>query len=464
MNARSASSPTTTSLAVTGLALPPDFDLLRLHRLDPARYPCLLESVAHGTAQGRYDVVGAFPGECLVAEAGDGGAGPAARGFLDALDRAFDAGRPGRLEPLLPAFRGGWFIYLAYEMAAGVEPRLALPVAGDQPLAWALRLPVALVRDRHTGRAWAVAEPDHAAALKDLERDLAAASRLPRPVPGFSVAVREPDPAEFLAAVARARDAIGQGEIYQANLSREWTGELDAGIAPWEVYARLRQSNPAPFAALAVQGDLAIASSSPERLVRVADGSVETRPIAGTRPRLPAGGEDARQDLLASPKERAEHVMLIDLERNDLGRICLPGTVTVDEYMAVESYSHVHHIVSNVRGRLAAGVSPGQVLRAVFPGGTITGCPKVRCMEIIAALEGRPRGPYTGSLGYLNRDGSMDLNILIRSIVMNGRRLSLAAGAGIVADSEPGRELEETRAKAKGMLLALAGPAAGVPS
>jgi anthranilate synthase component 1 len=184
---------------------------------------------------------------------------------------------------------------------------------------------------------------------------------------------------------------------------------------------------------------------------------VETRPIAGTRPR----GRDSKADgdysaeLLAHPKERAEHVMLIDLERNDLGRICTPGSVRVDEFMALESYAHVHHIVSNVTGDLRAGVTPGQVLRAVFPGGTITGCPKVRCMEIIAELEREPRDAYTGSLGYLNHDGSMDMNILIRSMTVSANDVLFRAGAGIVADSVPEAELEETRAKALGLLHAL---------
>jgi anthranilate synthase component 1 len=163
------------------------------------------------------------------------------------------------------------------------------------------------------------------------------------------------------------------------------------------------------------------------------------------------------QELRANPKERAEHVMLIDLERNDLGRICEAGTVEVDEFMALESYAHVHHIVSNVRGRLRPCVTPGQTVAAVFPGGTITGCPKVRCMEIIAELENAPRGAYTGSMGYLNRDGSMDLNILIRTLEIRGRNISFRAGAGIVADSVAERELEETRAKARGLINALLG-------
>lgn len=200
----------------------------------------------------------------------------------------------------------------------------------------------------------------------------------------------------------------------------------------------------------------AILSSSPERLVRVRDNVIETRPIAGTRPRG-VGDEDAllSQALLTHPKERAEHVMLIDLERNDLGRVCVPGTVQVDELMVLESYAHVHHIVSNVRGIKRPDVTPGQVIRAVFPGGTITGCPKVRCMEIIAELEQTARGPYTGAMGYLNLDGSMDLNILIRTLLVENGVAQFRVGAGIVADSVPDAELQETRAKARGLLRAL---------
>ncbi|HSS07489.1 MAG TPA: chorismate-binding protein, partial [Rhodanobacteraceae bacterium] len=213
---------------------------------------------------------------------------------------------------------------------------------------------------------------------------------------------------------------------------------------------------PAPFAGFLQRDAWAIASSSPERLVDVRGDIVQTRPIAGTRARI-AGDDDAERvrELIGHPKERAEHVMLIDLERNDLGRVSVPGSVEVDELMSVESYAHVHHIVSNVRGRLRPDATPGQIVRAVFPGGTITGCPKVRCMEIIAELEGVGRGAYTGSLGYLNRDGDLDLNILIRTLAIERGTIRLRAGAGIVADSIAERELDETRAKAKGMLRAL---------
>jgi 4-amino-4-deoxychorismate synthase (2-amino-4-deoxychorismate-forming) component I len=192
-------------------------------------------------------------------------------------------------------------------------------------------------------------------------------------------------------------------------------------------------------------------------LVSVRNQVVSTRPIAGTRPRGSSESADnaLSDELFEHPKERAEHVMLIDLERNDLGRVCEAGTVEVNEYMVLESYAHVHHIVSNVRGKLKACLGPVDAIRAVFPGGTITGCPKVRCMEIISELEHSPRGAYTGSIGYLNRDGSLDLNILIRTMVMRGNRVELKAGAGIVADSDPQAELAETQAKARGLLMAL---------
>ena len=262
---------------------------------------------------------------------------------------------------------------------------------------------------------------------------------------------------DFLAAVGRCKDYIAAGDVYQANLSRQWQGISTTPVDPTAVYEHLRAANPSPFAALVRDGDFAVISSSPERLLSIRGGMVSTRPIAGTRPRGASPDRDAAliESLLDNEKERAEHVMLIDLERNDLGRICLGGSVRVDEYMAVESYAHVHHIVSNVSGVLRDGVSPIDAIRAMFPGGTITGCPKVRCMEIIAELEGAGRGAYTGAIGYLNRDGSCDLNILIRTITARRNELRFRAGAGIVADSNPMQELAETRAKAEGLLRAL---------
>ena len=257
----------------------------------------------------------------------------------------------------------------------------------------------------------------------------------------------------------RALEYIAAGDIYQANLSRGWRAQLRPNVTPVDLYRRLRQTNPGPFSAIVQFPELSVISSSPERLASVKDRIINTRPIAGTRPRGKdePSDRDLARELFSHPKERAEHIMLLDLERNDLGRVCEAGTVEVDELMTIESYAHVHHIVSNVRGRLRPEITPGQTLAAVFPGGTITGCPKVRCMEIIAELEGVPRGAYTGSLGYLNRDGSMDFNILIRTLEVHDRTVSLRAGAGIVADSIALRELDESRAKARGVLNALTG-------
>ena len=269
--------------------------------------------------------------------------------------------------------------------------------------------------------------------------------------------VREDPPQQFKDAVLKAKQYIEAGDVYQANLSRQWSVTVADDVTSERIYASLCAANPGPFAGIARWRDTAIISSSPERLLRVRDGEISTRPIAGTRPR----GTDTETDgelsneLFAHPKERAEHVMLIDLERNDIGRVCRAGSVEVNEMMVLESYAHVHHIVSNVRGKLRNDVTPGEAIAAVFPGGTITGCPKVRCMEIISELELAPRGAYTGSFGYLNRDGNMDLNILIRTIVKRGEDLTFRAGAGIVADSDPDAELDEARAKAKGLLRAL---------
>src|SRR5690606_34323255 len=242
--------------------------------------------------------------------------------------------------------------------------------------------------------------------------------RVTEPPAAPAITLREEDPAAYLQRIDKAKDYIRAADIYQTNLSRRWRGALPADYAPADLYARVRRSTPAPFAGLAQLGDYRVLSSSPERLLRIQGRRLDTRPIAGTHPRGRTEAEDRelKAALVAHPKERAEHVMLIDLARNDLGRVSQGGSVRVDEYMAVETYAHVHHIVSNVTGILAEGVSPAAALRAVFPGGTITGCPKVRCMQIIAELEGTPRGPYTGSMGYLNHDGSGDFNILIRTM------------------------------------------------
>ena len=312
------------------------------------------------------------------------------------------------------------------------------------------------IRDRSASRAWLVAEPKFEYLLDEFTSRAQVLHGSPA-APGAEFHIEEEDPAKFLDSVRRSLEYIAAGDVYQTNLSRGWQAKASRPVNPVFIYQRLRETNPSPFAALLRHDEFALMSSSPERLFSIRGGIVATRPIAGTRPRGATPQADAALvcSLLDDEKERAEHVMLIDLERNDLGRVCAGGSVRVDEYMSVETYAHVHHIVSNVSGRLRSDVSPVDVIRALFPGGTITGCPKVRCMEIIAELEGCGRGAYTGSIGYLNRDGSADLNILIRTITAQAGAFSFRAGAGIVADSKPRRELAETRAKAAGLLRAL---------
>ena len=263
----------------------------------------------------------------------------------------------------------------------------------------------------------------------------------------------------YLDRVRRTQAYVAAGDIYQANLSHRFTVDIpvryrsgpDRLRYEHALYRQLRAVNPSPFSGLLRFEDFSLISSSPERLVRLRGRRAETRPIAGTRPRGSDADNDQRLvgELLASPKERAEHVMLVDLERNDLGRVCEFGSVKVDEFMAIEQYSHVSHIVSNVSGILRADASPFDLIRATFPGGTITGVPKIRCMEIIEELEPVRRGLYTGSSGYIGWNGDLDLNILIRTLVLTGTTGYLQVGAGIVADSDPAKEYEETLHKAE---------------
>jgi len=430
-------------------------DLLAPAASYPQRYPALLASAVHGTPQSRFDIlfVGGEASLTLTAEgvvSDEHGAtidGP----FLSALDAAWASQRRPRVDDGLP-FHGGWFIYLAYELAGEIEPTLRLPASrGVAPVAFALRTPAAIIVDHVQDITILVAEEASAHWLDTMTADLDAAGPVASPM--LPVRVTEDDARPFLDGVLRVQQHLRDGDVFQVNLSRRWVADFDEPPAPASLMQALRQANPAPFAGLLQQRGWAIVSSSPERLVESRDGVLQTRPIAGTRPRVDGDDDAARiRELTTHPKELAEHVMLIDLERNDLGRVCVPGSVEVDELMVVESYAHVHHIVSNVRGRAREGITPGQVIAATFPGGTITGCPKVRCMEIIGAIEQEPRGAYTGALGYLDDCGDMDMNILIRTLMVEDTRVSLRAGAGIVVDSVPDRELDETRAKARGLL------------
>lgn len=266
----------------------------------------------------------------------------------------------------------------------------------------------------------------------------------------------------YMERVRRCQDYIAAGDIYQANLSHRFSVTCESFAPRCELhtdllaYARVRALNPSPFSGLLRFDQTSLISSSPERLIRLEGRRADTRPIAGTRPRGRDPVDDRRlaEELHGSEKERAEHVMLVDLERNDLGRVCDFGSVRVDELMTLERYSHVNHLVSHVAGTLRGDASGFDLLRAVFPGGTITGVPKIRCMEIIEELEPVRRGPYTGSMGYLSWSGDLDFNILIRTLVMRNGKGYLQVGAGIVADSEPTREYEETIHKAQAFLSA----------
>ncbi|MFH1288340.1 MAG: anthranilate synthase component I family protein [bacterium] len=261
---------------------------------------------------------------------------------------------------------------------------------------------------------------------------------------------------EYKKMVKKAKEYIKNGDIYQANLSQRFKAKVKK-ICPFSLYQKLRKINPSPFACFLNFPDIKIISSSPERLIKLSGKIVETRPIAGTRPRGKdkIGDKKMEKELILNEKERAEHIMLVDLERNDLGRVCKYNSVKVDELMVLEKYSHVIHIVSNVRGLLRKGRDAFDCVRACFPGGTITGVPKVRCMEIIDELEKHRRGVYTGSAGYISFNGDMDFNILIRTFVIEDGNLYFQVGGGIVADSVPEKEYEETLHKAEALMEAI---------
>ena len=378
----------------------------------------------------------------------------------------------------LPPFQGGAAGMFGYGLARWLEklpppgldefrvPELAVGLY-DVVLAW----------DHGEGRAWKIStgRPEDdlerrreraAARLRTVEEWLAEGSEPARDgaiiepssfhrVPGLPGVGSNFTPAGFQRAIRRAIDYVHAGDCFQANLAQRLLHR--AVEEPLALYDRLRRVNAAPFAGLLHLGDAWLLSASPERFVQVAAGTVRTRPIKGTRPRGSTPDDDARraEELLASSKDRAENVMIVDLLRNDLGRVCAFGSVQVDSLCRLESYPSVHHLVSEVSGRLRDGLGPTDLLRATFPGGSVTGAPKVRAMEIIAELEPTARGPYCGSLGYAGFDGTMDTSILIRTFTRAGGWLQFPVGGGIVADSDPASEYAETLHKAAGMVRAL---------
>jgi anthranilate synthase component 1 len=456
----------------------PDIDLLSLHQHAPDTYPFLLETALKSGEQ-HFDILFAFPQQTLLLQHHDltlvkntekkaattttlkADISLSGGDFLSSFDQWWNIEKVPSGQPQSLPFTGGWFVFLSYELVGQIESGLHLSQnAQCEPVAFATRIPAAIIRDHNTGHLYAIAENGQQHLIDNMVSHVQQALLQHAATSDTSVSIAsimEENPEKYLSGVEKIKTYIKNGDVFQVNLSRWWDIQFTQPPPPAWLYRQLRIHNPSPFFGLAKFGDSAIISSSPERLVKVRNRKVSTRPIAGTRPRGVLNEEDLelRSELIAHPKERAEHIMLIDLERNDLGRICAPGSIKVDELMVLETYSHVHHIVSNITGCLREDITPGQVIRAMFPGGTITGCPKVRCMEIIAELEQSGRGAYTGSVGYINLNGDMDFNILIRTMVQCDKNVRLRAGAGIVADSVAEKELAETKAKAKGLLNSL---------
>ncbi len=453
----------------------------------------LLESAAVSARLGRYSFLAADPFLVLrskgrsIEEVDAAGTRRYQGDPFEALDRLLER-YPREPVPGLPPFQGGAAGYLAYDLAHHLEripaPRhddLALPdlVMGlyDCVVAWDHRTGSVTLLSTGLPAPEGAARAERAAArARELRRLLAAAAPgLPRPriratspptasgdglpprhlVPGLAGIASTFRVAEYLAAVARTWEYILAGDIFQANLSQR----LEAPWAehPFELYRSLRRVNAAPFAAYVDAGDAVVVSASPERFLRVRDALVETRPIKGTAPRglTPMHDMALEQALRESEKDRAENVMIVDLLRNDLSRVCEDHSVDVTELCIIERYPSVHHLVSTVVGRLQPGRGAVELLRAAFPGGSITGAPKVRAMEIIAELEPTRRSVYCGSIGYLGFDGTMDTSIVIRTFIVKDDTAYFQVGGGIVVDSEPQREYAETLAKAAGLLLAL---------
>jgi len=451
-----------------------------LRRRDNASHTYLLESVEGGERIGRYSFIGGTPRAILRAwgrrvEIEEGGCTTVLEDVdpLDALKAHMARFVPVADDPDLPRFVGGAVGFLGYDVVSQFEPRVPV-VENDEignPDMVFMVTDGLIVFDRvnHNLKlvvnAHVSGDPDAAydralSRLDELQEALATPIRsVPSDVPAdlSPLQPRSNTSREaFLSMVERGKDYIRSGDVIQVVLSQRF--EADCAADSLDVYRALRYVNPSPYMFCLDMGASALVGTSPEIHVRCEDRRVEVRPIAGTRPRGATPAEDLalERELLADPKERAEHVMLVDLARNDVGRVCDCGSVEVSELMTIERYSHVMHIVSDVVGRLSAERDGFDVMRATFPAGTVSGAPKVRAMEIIAELEKSKRGPYAGAVGYFNYDGSFDSCITIRTVVLDEGKAYVQAGAGVVADSSPENEYEETRNKARGMMKALA--------
>ena len=455
-----------------------DTPVTAFHKIDDGRHSFLLESIEGGEKWGRYSFLGSNPSlivrskGCRVELLDNGSltvmncADP-----TSALREIISRYRPVET-PGLPRFYGGAVGYLGYDMVRHFE-KLDTGNADtiDAWDSWFMITDSLLIFDNVKQKIQVVANahlggeiPLEEAYSRAVARIDALVQKLrgqvPRPANtaparssvGFNSNMTR---AEFEAAVERAKEYVRSGDIIQVVLSQRFSGDLT--VDPFDIYRVLRTLNPSPYLFFLRMGDTVVTGASPEVMVRKEGSRVELRPIAGTRPRGGTAEEDARlaEELLADPKERAEHVMLVDLGRNDLGRVCRFGTVEVSELMVIERYSHVMHIVSNVRGELEKGMDAFDLVRATFPAGTLSGAPKIRAMEIIDELEPVRRGIYGGAVGYVSFSGNMDLAIAIRTLVVKEGKVHLQAGAGIVADSDPAAEWQETVNKAMAVRRAI---------
>jgi anthranilate synthase component 1 len=446
--------------------------------LDPGKYGFLLESVEGGERWSRYSFMGMEPmftfqskGRQVTIRSPRGTQEFQVDDPLQRLAEHLEIFRPVMMDGL-PRFYGGAVGYIGYETVSFFEPIPdRLPPRVDVPDTWFMAPKIVLICD-NLRQTIQVVYNVHVPEGSDLEAlyDQAVESieQVVEKVRGRIApqmrrqSAEPPGPIrsrmsreDFESMVVKAKAYIRQGDIIQVVLSQGF--EADTGSDPFDVYRVLRRVNPSPYLFYLQFDEVALLGSSPEVMVRLEDGRITLRPIAGTRPRGQTDAQDKKleEDLLADPKEKAEHVMLVDLARNDVGRVARFNTVQLSDLMIVERYSHVMHIVSNVEGLLKEGLTAFDVLRAAFPAGTVSGAPKVRAMEIIHELEPCRRGPYSGAVGYFGFDGNMDLAITIRSIVMKDSKAYIQAGAGIVADSDPGKEYEETVHKASALFEAV---------
>ncbi len=452
----------------------------------------LLESVTGGEQVARYSFIGVdarrayvLRGRDLERHTPDGVSIETLHASVDPLDAlraelacCHSLGQPQGGQPQggqpqglsLPRFNGGLVGYLGYDTVRFFEPTLQLAPHPHLPDAIFLLSDTVIAFDHAFGRMLLITNVPPGATAEAQERLDVLEQRLHSPLPTPPPRAADVTPTElasnvtreqFEEAVRAAKEYIAAGDIFQVVLSQRLSRQTSA--APFDIYRALRRLNPSPYmfffdlGQLAGTPDFYLIGASPEVHVRLEGRRAALRPIAGTRPRGKSPEEDAalERDLLGDPKERAEHVMLVDLARNDLGRVCKYGTVHVPEQMVIERYSHVMHIVSYVEGILKPEYDAFDLMRATFPAGTVSGAPKIRAMEVIAELEGQPRGPYAGAVGYFSYDGSMDTCITIRTLTMLGHEVSVQAGAGIVADSDPAREYQETLNKARALAVAV---------